>query len=164
MSPDRLLRNVEKVALVLPQIMKRLRPPPEPKRTRPDLTYTQFRTLRILSHHGNCRMSDMAEMAGVTLSTATAAVDRLIREGLAERTTDPEDRRIVRVRLSGKGRQATESHRRRHREHMAGMFELLDDAEQERLVKSFEAIEQLLTHVSEKLGNGRRKNTEPISR
>lgn len=48
-------------------------------------------------------MSELAQAAEVPLSTATRLVDMLVEHGYAERLSDPNDRRVVRVRLTSAG-------------------------------------------------------------
>jgi len=42
-------------------------------------------------------MNDLAKQQSCALSSATALVDRLVQQGLAERHDDPNDRRVVRI-------------------------------------------------------------------
>jgi DNA-binding MarR family transcriptional regulator len=42
-------------------------------------------------------MAELAQVQSIGLSSATALADRLLRQGLAQRTSDPHDRRVVRV-------------------------------------------------------------------
>ena len=67
----------------------------------------QMDTLDILVQRPSWRMSDLAEALHVDPSTATRAVQRLLKPELAERSTDSDDGRVVMV-------QATEPGRRLH--------------------------------------------------
>jgi DNA-binding MarR family transcriptional regulator len=67
----------------------------------------QMDTLDILVQRPSWRMSDLAEALHVDPSTATRAVQRLLKPALAERSTDSDDGRVVMV-------QATEAGRRLH--------------------------------------------------
>jgi len=49
-------------------------------------------------------MSELSEALAVPLSTATRMVDWLVKSDYVERLPDPDDRRIVRVRLTETGR------------------------------------------------------------
>jgi DNA-binding MarR family transcriptional regulator len=49
-------------------------------------------------------MGQLSKELDVPLSTATRIVNGLVDNGLAERTDDPEDRRVVRVILTETGR------------------------------------------------------------
>lgn len=54
---------------------------------------------------GSCglTMNELARLQGCALSSASALVDRLLREGLVDRVSDASDRRIVRVVPTAKG-------------------------------------------------------------
>lgn len=55
-------------------------------------------------HHGNeCGVSSIGEHLGVTNAAASQMIDRLVQNGLVERTEDPEDRRVKQLKLTGKG-------------------------------------------------------------
>ena len=49
-------------------------------------------------------MNELARWMGVTRPAATGLIDRLIAQGLAQRRGDSQDRRVVRVAITGKGR------------------------------------------------------------
>jgi DNA-binding MarR family transcriptional regulator len=60
----------------------------------------------ILSHLDDVeptKLLDLAHHLGVTASTMSLAVDRLVRQGFVTRQRDPEDRRAVHLRLSEAG-------------------------------------------------------------
>ncbi len=54
-------------------------------------------------------MGELSRLLDVPLSTATRIVDWLVQSGFAERLDDPQDRRVVRVGLTSKGRQTYQS-------------------------------------------------------
>ena len=58
----------------------------------------------------------------VTAGNVTGIVERLVRLGLAERRPVPQDRRAVRVRLTGRGRQLMRRIIPRHRRDVAAML------------------------------------------
>jgi DNA-binding MarR family transcriptional regulator len=68
------------------------------------LSVQDVKAFTVLSDHDSVTMSDYAKAMGVPLSTATHAVERLVNKGVAVRYRIEEDRRVVRVRLSDKGR------------------------------------------------------------
>lgn len=63
----------------------------------------QVDTLDLLARQPEWRMSELAEALRVDPSTATRAVQRLERAGLAEREPSPEDGRVVMVSATGLG-------------------------------------------------------------
>lgn len=77
------------------------------RRRLPDdtLTFGQFAVLRMLFHEGPLAMGAIAERLGISLAGATGIIDRLVNQGVVQRTRSREDRRVVWVDLSDAGRQ-----------------------------------------------------------
>jgi DNA-binding MarR family transcriptional regulator len=74
-----------------------------------DLSFSQLKTLLLLAEHaGTLSVKDVAERLGISLPAASRAVDSLVRRGLAERTEDPDDRRVKQVRPTRRGDRLTE--------------------------------------------------------
>jgi DNA-binding MarR family transcriptional regulator len=57
----------------------------------------------IARQNGSATMGELSEALGIPLSTTTRIVDRLAAGGYLERSTDPHDRRIVRIGLTDEG-------------------------------------------------------------
>jgi DNA-binding MarR family transcriptional regulator len=55
------------------------------------------------------QVSDLAETFGVSVPSMSRAVDALVKEGLATRVEDPEDRRARHVAITAKGKQLVET-------------------------------------------------------
>src|SRR5687768_5641810 len=69
-----------------------------------DLSFSQLKTLLLVAEHtGTLSVKDVADRLGISLPTASRAVDSLVRRGLVERAEDPADRRQKQVRTSRKG-------------------------------------------------------------
>ena len=64
----------------------------------------QMDTLDVLAQRASWKMSDLAEALHVEPSTATRAVERLVRAGMAERQASVDDGRVVRVLITPSGR------------------------------------------------------------
>ena len=69
------------------------------------LGITETQALSYLAIHGDRGQNQLADDLGITSSAATALVDRLERQGVAERYAHPSDRRRTLVRLSDRGRE-----------------------------------------------------------
>ena len=65
----------------------------------------QFDTLERIVMHETIRMGDLADSMGIDPSTATRAVQRLIKDGLAQRVTHGGDGRVVVIEPTELGRQ-----------------------------------------------------------
>lgn len=68
------------------------------------VTPSQLVALRYLSLNESSLMSEVAEGLGISFPAATKTIDRLVRKSLATRVEDPHDRRVVRIRLTERGR------------------------------------------------------------
>lgn len=69
----------------------------------PRVTLSQFRALALLDSEQQMRSADLADALAVSPSTATRLCDRLVRAGLVLRAASQEDRREVRLSLTGAG-------------------------------------------------------------
>jgi DNA-binding MarR family transcriptional regulator len=70
------------------------------------LPRSEMLALLLLQRHGERTMSELAEVLGAPLSTASGIGERLAQRGLVQRQRRPEDRRVVVVRLTRKGETA----------------------------------------------------------
>ncbi len=69
----------------------------------PSVSMAQMRVLMLLRAVGEARMSDLVPNLGISLSTLSSLVDRLVDAGLAQRREDARDRRNVLVSLTDGG-------------------------------------------------------------
>ena len=72
------------------------------------LSFSQVNVLMRLYHDSKSGVSEIGEQMGVTSAAASQAIDRLVQQGLIERTEDPQDRRAKRLALTSKGRALVE--------------------------------------------------------
>ena len=70
-----------------------------------DITLPQYRALVVLATRGPQRAADLAAGLGVTPSTASRMIERLVRKHLIRRARLQDDRRAIRVHLTEAGRQ-----------------------------------------------------------
>lgn len=80
-----------------------------------DVTLSQYRALVILSTEGPQRIIDLATHLGVTASTASRMIDRLVRKRLVRRRQARDDRRSLRIDLTASGRDVVDETSRRRR-------------------------------------------------
>jgi DNA-binding MarR family transcriptional regulator len=67
------------------------------------LSMAQLNILYTLQRNGEMPMSRLAELLNVSLSSATGLIDRIEERGFVERTRVPEDRRVVKIRVTPEG-------------------------------------------------------------
>ena len=68
------------------------------------LTGPQVTALKLLHAMGGMSLSDLSARMSARNSTVTGIADRMERDGLVERQRDENDRRVVRIRLTPRGR------------------------------------------------------------
>jgi DNA-binding MarR family transcriptional regulator len=105
-------------------------------------TLRQLEVLRLLATQGPLAMHEMAELHGITRSSATEVVDRLVAHGLAERQHDPLDRRSVEVALTARAQALLAQVRRLNVASIGVLTETYDDEELATLVHLLEKLGQ----------------------
>ena len=85
-------------------------------------------------------MGEIAHDLRITVGTLTSAINRLIKKGYAERSRTEEDRRVVLVSLTEKGKYAYEIHENFHKEMVQATLDSYNDEEQEVLCDVIEKI------------------------
>ena len=70
-----------------------------------DFSISQFKTMAAFRDDREYRMSELSKNASVTMPSMTEMVDNLEGAGIAERIRDSQDRRVIKVRLTEKGKQ-----------------------------------------------------------
>lgn len=94
-----------------------------------------FRILMLLSQNAEpISMSELSSQLEVPMSTATRIVDGLVQGGMAERVTDPNDRRIVRVGMTRNGRELYETGRTYSKQRIAKLLKDFTAEEQTQLL------------------------------
>ncbi|MGI5837228.1 MAG: MarR family winged helix-turn-helix transcriptional regulator [Chloroflexota bacterium] len=102
------------------------------------VTPSQVVALRYLSLNESSLMSDVAEGLGISFPAATKTIDRLVRKSLVNRTEDPHDRRVVRIRLTEQGKQLVEEINQERSRRFATVLERMDPRSLNSLHQSME--------------------------
>lgn len=114
-------------------------------RARFDTTLPRFDYLAQLDRHPDgLRMNVLSRYLMVTGGNVTGLTDQLVKEGLVERTEEPEDRRSWRVRLTDKGRADFAAMAAEHERWLGGLFEGLPPASKDAL---YEHLGHLRVHL-----------------
>jgi DNA-binding MarR family transcriptional regulator len=147
-QPSRHDAAIERVVGAYETFMHRLMATHAPEVSALDLTMSQMKTLYVVLAAGQLRMSDVAARLGVTSSTATEQVERLVELGLLERRTDPADRRHVVVSTTPRAAASLEHLRELN---TARMRELLGRIDADDLAIVERAISALASAMDEEL-------------
>ncbi len=93
-------------------------------------------------------MGRLSERLNVRQNALTQAADRLVNHGLAERLSDPSDRRIVRLRLTEKGSEWVRTRRSRRRARYEHLWELLAPQERREFLQAVRVLEEAGNRLS----------------
>lgn len=115
----------------------------------------QMDALDLLVTVPSCRMSELAEHLRIDPSSATRAVQRLIKDNLAERVDHEGDGRVVAIAATERGRQIHEQVAARRRELIFAVLNEFDEAERHQLA---EFLERFLTSVDSYVEKKKRRS------
>jgi DNA-binding MarR family transcriptional regulator len=110
-----------------------------------DLSPTQGSILATVSNHGPLTLGELADLERVASPTITKAISLLHDKGLVAKTTDPEDRRFVRVTLTPAGQALLERTRARKTAWLARRLADLSPDQLDQLRTATELLEDLTT-------------------
>ncbi len=101
-DPDR-EAGIERVVATYELLMHRVASTHAPEFLEVGVTMSQAKVLYLVQAEPDLRMSDLSARLGVSLSTVSGVVDRLVDQGLLTRRDDPADRRHVVLRITEAG-------------------------------------------------------------
>ncbi|MFE7529822.1 MarR family winged helix-turn-helix transcriptional regulator [Kitasatospora sp. NPDC057542] len=91
------------------------------------MSLTTVATLARLEREGPTRLTALAAAEGITQPSMTVLVQRLERQGLASRATDPKDGRVCLVALTDAGRELLAERHRARDARVAGLLAALPE-------------------------------------
>ena len=107
-----------------------------------DLTFHEIHTIEAIGDLQDGTVGQIAGAVGVTQSTMSTMIDKLVKKGLAERSRSDKDRRVLHIHLTKKGEAAYQDHEDVHRQVTRNWLEALSENEQKltfEIMKSIDA-------------------------
>ncbi len=115
--------------------------------TKGEITLPQFWVLEYLAGKQASHMSHLAEFLHISPPAATGLVDRLIAQGLVARENDTNDRRIVLINLTVRGKRILTDIVKQRRRTVIAVFGQLSAEDRKRYVLILEQIAHILEAV-----------------
>ena len=109
------------------------------------ITLPQVWVMRFLSRQRECSMRELADYMKMGVSSVTGMVDRLVKQGLANRRRTEKDRRLVYVALTAKGRTIVKEFLGERRETTLNLFESLSAEERSTYLSILEKLVKKLS-------------------
>ena len=145
---------IERVIAGYEELMHRLADGHAPEFLEIAVTMPQAKLLYLLGAAGEMHMSDLVARLGVSLSTISGLVDRIVDHGLASRRDDPVDRRQVVVGLTPAGSAFIDHFRELNARQMRELLVNLDDEDLEHVRIGLEALARAATSPGARTGAG----------
>jgi MarR family transcriptional regulator, organic hydroperoxide resistance regulator len=112
-------------------------------------TIPQFGILIYLCESDCCKMTDISRTFDIKLSSVTGMMDRLEHEGYVKRIRDKDDRRIVRVTITDKGKKAVNEVKNKRKKHLEFVLKILTGEERRSLVGIMKKISIAVNDLKE---------------
>lgn len=101
-----------------------------------DISVNDMHIIEAIGEKEPKNMSSVAKIMSVTVGTLTIAINSLVKKGYVHRERSEEDRRVVLISLTEKGRKANAHHMKFHDGMIQAVLKDLDEEQQKILVKS----------------------------
>ncbi|WP_168122562.1 MarR family transcriptional regulator [Paenibacillus sp. HB172176] len=108
-----------------------------------NLTGGHLFVLMQLGKEQSCKVSDVVGMLGITSGAATGLTDKLVTLGLIERNRPEDDRRVVQLSLTDKGRETVMLIRKQRMEWFKNLFGQLDEERIDQIKDAFQQMREL---------------------
>ena len=106
-----------------------------------DITNNDMHVIEAIGTKKKKNMSTIAKELSVTVGTLTIAMNSLVKKGYVVRERGKEDRRVVYISLSDKGRKAHAHHAKFHQEMIQGIKNTLNEEELNVLIKALTTLD-----------------------
>ena len=107
-----------------------------------DVTINDIHVIEAIGMEEQKNMTTVAKSLHVTTGTLTISINSLVKKNYVERVRSEEDRRVVLVSLTEKGKKAFLHHRQFHDKLVNEIVEQLSDEEKHVLEKALNSINQ----------------------
>lgn len=103
--------------------------------------------LWLMNRYDTLTMSEISIKLSIPKSHVTVLADKLIAEGLAERIDDPNDRRIVQIKLTGNGKKEIDILRQSIGQDMRQRIQTLDEEKIKLMLESSQFVRETLFKI-----------------
>jgi DNA-binding MarR family transcriptional regulator len=112
-----------------------------------DFTLSEIKALAAFRGDKNYTMGELSNNAQVAMPSMTEMIDKLEGHGMAERYRDANDRRVVKVRLTSKGKKLRKEFMQKRLKDMKELFGKLNKQELDELIASLRRARHILEKI-----------------
>ena len=118
-----------------------------------DITNNDMHIIEAVGLSGENTMSVVAKKLGITAGSLTTSVNSLVNKKYVTRKRSEEDRRVVFLQLTAKGKRAYEHHREYHRQMTDAVINKLDENEVPVLIKTLTGLSEFFRGYNNQINN-----------
>ena len=118
-----------------------------------DITNNDMHIIEAVGLSGENTMSVVAKKLGITAGSLTTSVNNLVNKKYVTRKRSEEDRRVVFLQLTAKGKRAYEHHREYHRQMTEAVINKLDENEVPVLIKTLTGLSDFFKGYNDQMNN-----------
>ncbi len=149
MTPITLAEFSEKLSKLMPDIARCTIRREAGELSNGNITMPQFLILNIIFEESELRMTDIAHVLGVTTPASTGIVGRLVKSGYAQRVYDANDRRIIKIRLTPKGKELVQRINKQKKQSIIEVFGKIPSEDRESFLKILNRIHEIVMQDKE---------------
>lgn len=116
-----------------------------------DISIKEMHTIEAIGMYSQHTITQVANKLCVTVGTMTVAINNLEKKGYVERVRSKEDRRVVKLSLTNKGRLLYRLHDKFHRDMVKETIEEMNPEETVQLLKGLQNLHHFLEKTKNKL-------------
>lgn len=109
-----------------------------------DLSITEMHTIEAIGMYRRKTTTEVAKELQITVGTLTTAINRLVKKGYVERIRSEDDRRVVKLGLTKKGKLLFRVHQYFHRQMIKQVLRDMSDDEEKVLLKALKNLHDFL--------------------
>ncbi|MDR0922638.1 MAG: MarR family transcriptional regulator [Lactobacillales bacterium] len=105
-----------------------------------DISIKEMHTIEAIGLYRKKASSEVAKELMVTVGTLTVAVNNLVKKGYVERLRSEDDRRVVKLGLTNRGKLVYRVHQHFHREMVKNILRDMDEEQSDALLKALKNL------------------------
>ncbi|EGO7719708.1 winged helix-turn-helix transcriptional regulator [Enterococcus faecalis] len=109
-----------------------------------DLSITEMHTIEAIGMYKKKTSSEVAKELSITVGTLTVAINNLVKKGYVERLRSEDDRRVVKLGLTKKGKLLFRVHQHFHREMVKNILKGMEQEEEQVLLRALKNLHDFL--------------------
>ena len=116
---------------------------------RREVSLPQLQVLMELQEVEPVTVGELARRLSISAPSTSSIVDRMEEHGLVERVRNSEDRRVVHVAVTERGRELVSEFTGLRREHMQRMFDMMTADELRDVIRGLEAMSRMFARLEQ---------------